>query len=89
MPYRPRAVTFQAGLGHMRTGSGADLQALVKQPVRIAEALGIAKVTGPVVKVVISVGATHMWHQKATRCGVFVDVQGEGRWAGFPSMWST
>ena len=57
---------------------------------RIVEALGIAKVTGPVVKVVISVDATHMWHQSATRCDAFVDVQGEeGRWAGCPSMWST
>ena len=89
MPYQPRAVTFQAGLGHMRTGSVVDLRALVEQRVRIAEALGIAKVTGPVVKVVISVDATHMWHQSATRCDVFVDVQGEGRWAGCPSMWST
>ena len=47
MPYKPRAVTFQAGLGHMRTGSVVDLQALVEQRVQIAEALGIAKVMGP------------------------------------------
>ena len=44
----------------MRTGSVVDLRALVEQRVRIAEALGIAKVTGPVVKVVISVDATHI-----------------------------
>ena len=89
MPYQPRAVTFQAGLGHMRTGSVVDLRALVEERVRIAEALGRAKVTGPVVKVVISVDATHMWHQRATRSDVFVDMQGERWWAGFPSMWST
>ena len=79
MPYQPRAVTVQAGLGHMRTGSVVDLRALVEQRVRIAEALGIAKVTGPVVKVVISVDATHMWHQSATRCDVFV---GGRAWGG-------
>ena len=79
MPYQLRAVTFQASLGHMRTGSVIDLRALVEQRVRIAETLGIAKVTGPMVKVVIGVDATHMWHQSATRYDVFVDVQGEGR----------
>ena len=78
MPYQPRAVTFKASLGHMRRGSVVDLRALVEQCVRIAEALGIAKVTGPMVKVVISGDATHMWHQSATQRDVFVDVQGRG-----------
>ena len=89
MPYKPRPVTFQAGLGHLRSGSVVDLRLLVEQRIRIAEAMGIAKVSGPAVKVVISVDATHMWHQSATRCDVFVDVQGEGHWAGLPRMWST
>ena len=90
LPYRPRLVTFQPGLGRERAGSVVDLRELVEARVVLAEAQGCVQMTrGDSVWVIISFDGTQVWKSGITRCDVFVDLYGDKTHARLPSSWST
>lgn len=90
LPYRPRLVTFQPGLGRERAGSVVDLRELVEARVVLAEAAGCVQMTrGDSVWVIIAFDGTQVWKSGITRCDVFVDLYGDKTRARLPSSWST
>ena len=89
LPYRPRLVTFQPGVGRARAGSVVDLRALVETRIELELARNNVQVTRGCVWVIICFDGTQVWKSGITRCDVFVDVYGDKGEARRPKNWST
>lgn len=89
IPYKPRVIVFQPGLGRARAGAVVKLRDLVEARVALAELGTELQLTKSKMWILLAVDATPFWRTSATRGDAYVDLYAQKGYVGIPARWST